>query len=326
MNRHGNITDNRTKVQSTSRVARTALIGCIVMLSLLGESSAARANVTVLHTYSGSLGQEVANLIAVNASKLRPLLPTGYSIVPAASLGIGGPDQGVVVVANFRGIDPTVDDKKPSNQNEVAIDVAILVAEPPEAAEAGVSIPGAFHFYTLAIFTNHAQYFASLQSADMPVELVTGENSPSRCWRKFHEPAEQSAESANEIDYQRAMNDTSGVGTLNVSVPAKDSPFYSFNYSEQGYLPVPGALEAVFWYAGRKGKAMLHFHDAPFRQGSAVSRIYTQPRSTLDILFDGGGLGPCLPDPATNYNCILAPSFNLRYDRGTAGTLLLVDE
>jgi hypothetical protein len=53
----------------------------------------------------------------------------------------------------------------------VAIDVGILVAEPPEAASVGANVPGAFHLYTLAIYTDDAQYAASLQGTDMPVNF-----------------------------------------------------------------------------------------------------------------------------------------------------------
>lgn len=259
------------------------------------------ANAEILHTYRNSLGHEVTSLIPVNASKLLPLLPAGYGIVPAAILGIGGESDGVVVLANFRGFDQAVDATNPGKQEYVGIWVAILVAEPAEAVEAGVSIPGAFHLYALAAYVNSAQVFASLQAADMPVELV------------------------NRIDYQRGMDDASGVGDLIVRVPAKDAPFFSFNHSEQGYFPAPGSLDAVFWNDGRKGKAALHYHGEPFRLGNAISQIYTDPQSTLGILIDGGGWGPCPPDTSTGYGCVIAPSFNLRYDQGSVGTLWLIE-
>jgi hypothetical protein len=264
-----------------------------------GQGTAARADAKVLHTYGSSLGQEVVNVIAVDESKLLPLLPAGYNIVPAESVGFGGPDQGIVAIANFRGVDPVVDNSKPLKQDQIAIDVAILVEEPGDAVQAGVSIPGAHHLYTLGIYTNDARYAASLRSAEIPVEFV------------------------NKISYQRDMNDASGVGDLIVSVPSKKSPFHTFS-SGQGYVPVPGAFNAVFWHDGKKGSAALHFLDQPFRQGTAISRIYTQPSSTWDNLFDGGGLGPCDPHPETGYKCVIAPALNLRYDEGTVGKLQLI--
>lgn len=281
-----------------SKLVRNAFFACAVLLYLVGHSIAARAEVELLHTYGNSLGQEVINVIAIDSSKLISLLPAGYALVPAASVGFGRSDQGIVVIANFRGIDPTVDHRKPLGQNQVAIDVAILVFEPSEAVQAGVSIPGAFHVYALAIYTDDARYAASLRRADIPVEFV------------------------NKIGYQRDINDAAGVGNLAVNVPSKDSPFHSFS-SGQGYVPVPGAFNAVFWYDGRHGKTVLHFLDQPFRQGTAISQIYTQPGSAWDTLFDGGGLGPCDPHPETGYRCLIAPAVNLRYDEGTEGKLLL---
>ncbi len=291
--------DPQSYLRCLSRLLMKALVGGVATLSSLCSIAAARVDVEVLHTYGNSLGQEVINVIAVHASKLLPLLPPGYNIVPASSVGFGEPDQGIVVIANFRGIDPTVDHREPLNQNQVAIDVAILVFEPSEAVQAGVNIPGAFHVYALAIYTNDARYAASLRRADIPVEFV------------------------HNIDYQRSMNDATGVGDLMVKVPSNDSPFQTFS-SGLGYAPVPGAFNAVFWYDGRKGKAVLHFLDQPFQQGAAISRIYTQPSSTWDNLFDGGGLGPCDPHPETGYTCVMAPAVNLRYDEGTVGRLQLI--
>jgi hypothetical protein len=293
--------DSEGLATCVSRLLKKALVGGIAALSLLGQSPEARAEVELLHTYGSSLGQEVTSVIAVSASKLLPLLPTGYTLLPAASLGVGGPDQGIVALVNFRGIDPTVDDEKPRKQNQVNIDIGILVVEPAEAVEAGVSIPGAFHLYLLAIYTDDARYAASLRQADIPVEFV------------------------NKISYQRNMNDATGVGDLIVSVPSKESPLHTFN-SGQGYEPDAGALNAVFWHDGGNGKAALHFRNQPFRQGTASSRIYTQPNSTWETLFEGGGLGSCDPDPETGYSCVTAPAFNFRWDGGSDGTLVLVEE
>lgn len=293
------VNQRRESGKYSFRLLKRILVGCVVMLGLFGQYNWVRADAELLHTYGNSLGQEVVNVIAVSASKLLPLLPAGYNLVPAASVGFGGPDQGIVVIANFRGIDPTVDHKNPLDQNQVAVDVAILVFEPTEAAEAGVNIPGAFHVYALAIYTNDARYAASLQRAEIPVEFVS------------------------KIGYQRSMNDATGVGDLIVSVPSHDSPFHTFS-SGLGYAPVPGAFNAVFWHDGGKGKAVLHFLDQPFRQGTAISHIYTQLSSTWDNLFDGGGLGPCDPHPETGYRCVIVPALNLRYDEGTVGKLQLI--
>jgi hypothetical protein len=117
------------------------------------------------HTYSDSLGQEVDNLVAVDASRLQPLLPPGYVIVPASNFfGVGRANQGVVAIANFRGMHPLIDGISVLD-NDVAIDVGIVVAEPAAAAGAGLSIPGAFHLYTLAIYTNDPLYAVVLSVA-----------------------------------------------------------------------------------------------------------------------------------------------------------------
>jgi hypothetical protein len=283
-----------------SRLLKKALVGYMAALGLLVQGPESQADVKVLHTYGISLGQEVDNLIPVSAAKLLPLLPAGYDIVPATSLGIGGPDQGIVVIVNFRGMDPTVDTRRPSKCNRVAIDVAILVAEPAQAVNAGVGIPGAFHFYTLAMYTDDPPYAASLRQAGMPV--------------KFD----------NKISYQREMNDASGIGDVVVNVPSTDSPFESIT-SGFGYAPAVGALDAVFWHDGRRGKAALHFHVPAFRQGNAISRIYLKPQSKWEFLLDGGGLGACAPDPETGYRCVTAPALNFRFDEGDKGQLLLIE-
>jgi hypothetical protein len=256
------------------------------------------APVKLLHTYQTSSAAEVANTIPVSADKLLSLLPDEYEFVPAAAVGLGRWDQGIVVIANFRGDDPQVDHRRPRQDQQVAIDVLILVNEPAEAAAVGLNIPGAFHLYTLAIYTNDPQYAASLRVADMPVELAPG------------------------IIYDRLMDDATGVGDVNVAVPARDSPFYSFN-TGFGYEPA-SALDTVFWHNGKHGKAVLHFHDEPFQQGLALSQIYTQPGSKWDNLLQGGGIGPGTPDPITGYDCIVTPSLNFRFGEGTSGRLWLI--
>jgi len=276
--------------------------GKVVVVDLRVRGVPSQAEAETLHTYGSSIGQDLVTVIAVDASKLLPLLPKGYTLVPASLAGFGGPDQGVVVMAEFRAIDPTVDQRKPLTENEVAIDIAILVVEPAHAAQAGVNIPGAFHLYTLAIYTNDARYAASLNRGDMPVDFV------------------------NKIEYQRDMNDNTGVGNLAVAVPAKESPFHTLSVG-QGYAPVPGAaFNVVFWHDGRHEQAVLHFLNQPFRQGTAISQIYTEPHSRWDRLLNGGGLGPCAPHPVTGYGCVIAPALNLRYDEGGKGRLLSFDD
>jgi hypothetical protein len=280
-------------------LVKTAFVSCVAVLCLLGHTAAARAEVKLLYTYGSSLGQEVNSIIAVSMSKLLPLVPAGYTIVPASSLGFGGSDQGLVVIVNFRGFDPILDGRDRLRQSQVAIDVGILVVEPPAAAQAGLAIPGAFHFYTLAIHTNDALYAASLFLGGMPVDFVP------------------------RIAYQRDMDDATGVGNLAVDVPVRRSPFQTLA-TGLGYAPVLGALDAVFWHQNRRTTAALHFHDTPFQQGTAITSVYTKPGSPLDILLTGGGLGPCPPHPETGYRCVIAPALNIRYDEGTEGKLLLI--
>jgi hypothetical protein len=284
------------------KLIKKGLVGYMAALGLLVLSHESQADVKVLHTYGISLGQEVDNLIPVSASKLLPLLPAGYEIVPASSFGIGREDQGIVVIVNFRGLDPTVDTRKPSKNNRVAIDVTILVKEPSIAVDAGVNIPGAFHFYTLAMYSDDAPYAASLLQADMPV--------------KFN----------NKISYQREMDDLSGEGQLIVNVPLKASSFKSIT-SSLGYAPVDGALNAIFWHDGRKGKAALHFHVPAFHQGDAIGQFFMQPGSMWESLLNvnRGDLELCDPDPETGYSCVIVPSLNFRFDEGDIGRLLLFE-
>ena len=56
-----------------ANVCKRTLVACIAALGLVGQSFIDRANAQVLHTYGNSLGHEVVNVIAVSASKLRPL-------------------------------------------------------------------------------------------------------------------------------------------------------------------------------------------------------------------------------------------------------------
>jgi hypothetical protein len=241
---------------------------------------------------------EIANLVAVDSTKLAPLVPTAYSMIPAAALGIGRLDQGILLVNPYRGFDPTVDGALPSQPTEVAVDIGVLVAEPKAAIDTNVNIPGAYHFYTLAIYTDNASYAASLLDASFPVELVSG------------------------INYDRAIDEASGVGTLTVGIPVPASPLGIFD-AAFGYAPA-GALDAIFWHDSSLGAASLHFHDDPFRQGDAFGQIYTQPFSRWDDLLSGGGIGPCASDPITGFHCIAVPALNLLHDEGGVGQLVVV--
>jgi hypothetical protein len=253
---------------------------------------------TVLHTYRKSTAMEVINAIPIDFNNVLPLLPDEYDFLPAAAVGLGGADQALVVIANFQGSHPQIDDAEPAVADQVAIDLAILVEEPPHAATAGLDIPGAFHVYTLAIYTNDAPYAATLQAVDMPVELVPG------------------------IVYDRTMDDVTGVGDLHVSVPIDGESFYSHN-TGFGYVPA-GVLDAILWHNGSKGTSVLHFMDEPTELGEALSTIYAAPGSELAELLDGGGLGPGPIDPLTGFESVMAPSLNYRYRDGSFGRLLLL--
>ena len=275
-------------------------LGFAVAAGLISQGTAARSETQVLHTYGNTLGQEVISVIAVDASKLQPLLPAGYEPVPASTVGFGQAGQGIVTIGNFRGLNYFVDNRG-SSRDQVAIDLLILVNKPDQAAQAGVDIPGAFHVYALGIYTNDPVYAASFQRVGFPVEYVS------------------------KLKYDRDMDDATGVGNLSISIPSKDSPFSTFSVG-YGYSRSAGAFNTVFWHDVRGGKAVLHFFDQPFSQGTAISQIYTKPGSKLDQLLSGGGMGPCAPQAGTGYHCISAPALNLRYDEGTVGKLMLIKE
>jgi hypothetical protein len=282
---------------TTLKIAKFVLRN-MAAVGLLGYySSQSQAGPILVHTYENSLGLEVTPIIAVNSSKLISLLPHGYSVIPATAFGLGGSDQGLVAIVNFKGLDQATDHGQPHDQ--VAIDIAILVAEPSAAIEAGVNIPGAFHLYTLAIYTNDARYAESLRDADMPAEFV------------------------DNIGYQRDIDDGSGIGDLTVTVPSGTAPLKTVA-SALGYSSAPGELNAIFWYEGLEGTAALHYHGEPFRQGDAIAEVFSQPQSRWEDLIAGGGFGSCFPDPATGYSCVSAPALNFRYDDGTEGRLLLI--
>jgi hypothetical protein len=176
--------------------------------------------------------------------------------------------------------------------------VAILVAEPAQAAAAGLSFPGAFHLYTLARYSNDAPYFASLTSADIPIEFVP------------------------KLTYQRQIDDKTGVGQLAVNIPVKDSSFATFN-TVTGYIDT-GSLHAIFWHNGRHGITALNFNVPVIRQANGFSQVFTQPGSMLSTLITGGGFGPCMQDPETGFGCVLTPSLSFSFDKGDTGQLLLL--
>ena len=261
-------------------------------------SSSAPAQAEVLHHYGNSVAHEIVNVVAVDMAKLRPLVPAAYTIVPASSVHFGRPDQGLVVIENVQAFNAVVDSSA-LPRSLVHIDVAILIAEPASAASLGLNIPGAFHLYLLRIFTDDPRFSASLHSGGMPVEFD------------------------QRIGYERTMDDTTGVGNLVVTVPDRYPFLYSINTS-QGYAPHTGANVAAFWHDGERGTTVLSFVDQPFRQGGALSRIYTRPNGSLQLLLNGGGLESCPPDQKTGFICILAPSVNFKFDNGTVGKLQLL--
>lgn len=300
------ITSRRTPFLLSARFA--LLLGALAILGCgfrqaFGDTPQGTGNedhddVVLLHTYDTSLASEVANAIPVSAARLLPLLPDEYDLIPAAAFGIGGADEGIVVIVNFQGWDPTIDHRGPLKDPSIRIYVTILVGEPPAAAGAGVGAAGALHFYTLAVYTDDGPYAASLRVADLPVEFV---------------PA---------MIFDRRIDDLSGVGELTVAVPSRVSPFFSVN-SALGYAP-SGAVDAVFWHNGTRGTAILHFINEPALQGDAISLVYTPPGSAWSELITGGGFGPGPPDPETGFESVIAPSLNFLYPRGSRGRLLLL--
>jgi hypothetical protein len=255
--------------------------------------------VTALHTYRVTTAWEMAQTIPVRAATLRPLLPDGYALLPADALGLGGADQGIVVIVNFQGRDPVIDQRPPARHDRIAIDVGIVVAAPATAAAAGLDVPGAFHFYTLAMYSDDAPYAASLRAAGMPMTLLP------------------------QITYDRQIDDASGVGTLTVRVPDRRAPFHS-RTEAVGYQPV-AAFDAIFWHAARQGVLALQFHLDPVRQGQALSQLSAAPESRWGRLLLDGGLGPCPADPASGDGCVRTPALNLRYDQGDIGRLFRID-
>lgn len=285
---------------------RTVLLATVAILGSFSEtfgktpSAKGRDNshsAMLLHTYGTAFAVEVANTIPVSAAKLTPLLPEGYEVTPASTLGLGGDDEGLVVIFNFYGTDNTIDRRKTRLGSSARIDLLILVDEPAAAGLIGADIPGAFHFYTLAFFVDDAEFAASLRSAGMPVEFVP------------------------RTLFDHDLNEA-GEGRIIVHVPSRESPFYSDN-TMFAHTPAP-PLNGFFWHESEKGTAALHFQIDEPRQGQALSLVFAASDSPLGLLLTGGGFGPGPVDPETGYPSIVTPSLNLFYPQGSRGRLWLI--
>src|SRR5262245_7671066 len=107
-----------------------AVAAGLVLITLAAQAAVARAQPKVLHTYRTEFATELINAIPVSAANLVPHLPDGYELVPAAVLGLGGWDQGLVVIVNFQGANGRVDGRKSHQRFRTVIDLGIMVAEP----------------------------------------------------------------------------------------------------------------------------------------------------------------------------------------------------
>ena len=270
--------------QKTTAAAATAATACC-------------GSAKTLHTYAQALAQEIVSLVVVSAAKLAPLLPKGYTLVPAVAVGLGALDQGVVVVAQRRGIGATIDGGPAASKPEVNVYLGILIAPPAAAAGEGVLIPNAAHFYLLKLYTNEAAYADTFRSADMPVELV------------------------KPLVYLRNINDATGAGTDEVVVPDVKSPLAAAN-TGISLAPLPGATEGVFWHDGKLGTAGFYFRDAPRQLGNATSHIFTAPGTRWGSLFEGGGTGSC--GSYAGFACISSPAVKSLFPQGGQAFLFLV--
>jgi hypothetical protein len=281
------------------RKAIAASVAAAFIVLPVTAATAAVPGVKVVHTVQVTPGRELTNAVAVDNSKLLPLLPPGYNLVPASALGLGGNTQGLVAIVNFTNTGLNLDGKPTGQPNTVAVDVGILIAPPPAANAGGLNIPNAFHLYTLDIFTNDPAYKDALLSGGIPAKFF------------------------NDITAQSTLDDATGLGDLAVNVPGK-RPLLNTVNTGLGHAAVPFPLDAIFWHEGARGSSALHFHNDPLRQGQGIGKVYTQPPSMLQGLLDGGGLGPCPPDAATGNHCVVAPALNFRYPNGGVGELLLI--
>lgn len=280
-----------------ARCSRVPIAALVVALASAANAASPQGEIRVLHTYHTRFATEVAHTTPVPAANLAPLLPDGYELAPVALLGLGGWDEGLVVIFNFHGSENSIDRHRLRKPASTRIDLLVWVIEPASAKLIGADIPGACHFYSLAYYTDDSEFVASLRSADMPVELVP------------------------KIRYERDM-DLSGAGTLAVTVPSRCTPFYS-NNTAFGHAPA-GPLNGIFWHESKRGTAALHFQIDVTEQGQAQSLIFTEPGSTLNQLLAGGSFGPGPPDPVTGYESVLSPTLNLFYPQGSVGRLLLI--
>jgi hypothetical protein len=270
----------------------------VALIASAANASPPQAKVRTLHTYQTGFATEVAHTTPVPAANLTPLLPEGYVLAPAALLGLGGWDEGVVVIFNFHGSENSIDNRRLRNRASTRIDLLVWVMEPAAAKLIGADNPGAFHFYSLAYYTDDVEFAASLRSAGMPVEFVP------------------------QTTYERDM-DLTGAGTVAVNVPSRWTPFYS-STTAFGHVPA-GPLNGIFWHESKRGTAALQFQIDVTEQGQAQSLIFTEPGNPLNWLLEGGSFGPGPTDPTTGYESVITPSLNLFYPLGSVGRLWLIE-
>lgn len=281
---------------ATTGGTRTGASTCRPSADRASTKPATTPGVQVLHNYRMSFATEMANAIRVNKAKLVPLLPKGYEPVPASDVGVGGENDGVLVIVNVCNENFSVDGTVSQPTSLVNIP-SILVREPADAAVAGLNIPGAFHIYPLAIYINDRAYVDSLRSGGIPVQFIPN------------------------ITHDRRINDA-GVGELTVRVPARKNPFYSLN--EGLGFNSTGRVDVIVWYEGDKGTAALTFQFDLAQEGPAQSEVFTKPGTKLNRLLTGGGLGPGPTDPKTGFESIRNPSLSFQYPRGGSGSLILI--
>lgn len=274
------------------------IVGFLAWFASAANAQPPQAKVRVLHTYQTGFATEVAHTTPVPATTLTPLLPEGYVLAPAALQGLGGWDEGVVVIFNFHGSENSIDYRRSRNRTSTRIDLLVWVMEPAAAKLIGADNPGAFHFYSLAYYTDDVEFAASLRSAGMPVEFVP------------------------QTTYERDM-DLTGVGTVAVNAPSRWTPFYSTT-TAFGHAPA-GPLNGIFWHESKRGTASLQFQTDVTEQGQAQSLIFTEPGNPLHQLLQGGSFGPGPTDPTTGYESVLTPSLNLFYPQGSVGRLMLIE-
>jgi hypothetical protein len=132
------------------------------LLTGLSVPVSAASTATLLHTYTNATAYEIVNTIPVNMSALLPLLPAWLPGRPASALGLGSSTRGVVVIVNIQAVQPSIDQQPDGNARLIGIVFGIMVAEPREAALANLNLPGAYHFYTPAIYMNDSHGVVNL--------------------------------------------------------------------------------------------------------------------------------------------------------------------